>query len=359
MAAPTRAATASPSGIEFGPGTCFVADVSTRSITVVGAGIAGLWQAFTLTRRGHRVRLIERNAEPFAGSASRLAGAMLAPECEAEAAEPLVRELGLKALALWRKAYPRLVENGSLVVAQARDRGELTRFARMTVGHETVDAARIAELEPQLEGRFTTGLFFPQEAHMAPEPAMAFLLEAARAAGADVSLGALWNGTDDEGAIVDCRGLEARPDLPGLRGVRGERLVLRTREISLQRPVRLLHPRFPIYVVPWGDGLFLVGATAIESDDSGPVTVRSALELLGTAYALHPAFGEAEIVAAGAGVRPAFPDNLPRIVVRGAHIYVNGLYRHGFLLAPVLAELVADYLETGKRSPEMFTCESC
>ena len=66
----------------------------------------------------------------------------------------------------------------------------------------------------------------------------------------------------------------------------------------------------------------------------GPVTVRSALELLGSAYALHPAFAEAEIVDMGAGVRPAFADNVPKIVVRGRTIHVNGLYRHGFLLAP-------------------------
>ena len=66
----------------------------TRTITVVGAGIVGLWQALTLARRGHRVRLVERSAEPFAQAASALAGAMLAPYCEAEAAEPVVRDLG-------------------------------------------------------------------------------------------------------------------------------------------------------------------------------------------------------------------------------------------------------------------------
>jgi glycine oxidase len=73
--------------------------------------------------------------------------------------------------------------------------------------------------------------------------------------------------------------------------------------------------------------------------------VRSALELLGAAYALHPAFAEAEILDAGAGVRPAFADNVPRIVVRGRTLHVNGLYRHGFLLAPALAVQVARYLE--------------
>ena len=53
----------------------------------------------------------------------------------------------------------------------------------------------------------------------------------------------------------------------------------------LRRPVRLLHPRFPIYVVPWSGNRFMVGATQIESEADGPVTLRSALELLGAAYA--------------------------------------------------------------------------
>jgi len=97
----------------------------------------------------------------------------------------------------------------------------------------------------------------------------------------------------------------------------------------------------------------MIGATVIETEDDGPVTVRSALELLGAAYALHPAFGEAQILDIGAGVRPAFPDNVPRIIVaeEGRRIHVNGAYRHGFLLAPVLAEAVAAYLRDGTRMP--------
>lgn len=339
-------------------GNCAFSFPVTRSITVVGAGIVGLWQALTLARRGHRISLVERSAVPFAQSSSRLAGAMLAPECEAEAAEPIIRELGLRALALWRESYPEVVANGSLVVAHGRDRRELARFARMTVGHEMADGERIGALEPDLAGRFSHGLFFAQEAHVAPQPAMSFLLQEARAAGVEVALAQDWADGRREGEIVDCRGLGAQADLPRLRGVRGERIVVRTREIRLNRPVRLLHPRWPIYVVPWGDDTFLIGATAIESEDAGPVTVRSALELLGTAYALHPAFGEAQIVEIDAGIRPAFPDNIPRIVVRGHHIYVNGLYRHGFLLAPTLAELVADYLEVGAQRTEIFECES-
>ncbi|MEC9368297.1 MAG: FAD-dependent oxidoreductase [Pseudomonadota bacterium] len=331
--------------------------MSQRTITVAGAGIVGLWHALLLARAGHRVRLVERSSEPFARSASRYGGAMLAPWCETESADAIVRDLGLRALELWREAYPEARFDGSLVLAQSRDRKELTRFARLTEGHEAVDAEKLAKLEPDLEGRFTSGLFYPGEGHVQPESAMAYLLDAAREAGAEIQFGVALGNSSGE-LVIDCRGLDARDVLSGLRGVRGERVVVSTPEIRLNRPVRLLHPRFPIYVVPWGGGRFMIGATQIESEEAGPVTLRSALELLSTAYALHPAFGEAQIVEFGAGLRPSFPDNLPRIVVRSDHIYVNGLFRHGFLLAPALAELTVAWVETGARHPEVFVADS-
>ena len=144
-----------------------------------------------------------------------------------------------------------------------------------------------------------------------------------------------------EGIVVDARGFAARDRLPELRGVRGEMLLVRTDEISLKRPVRLLHPRIPLYVVPRSDGLFMIGATMIESADRGGSSVRSAIELLSAAFALHPAFGEAEIVEMRADVRPAYPDNEPRIVEREERIFVNGFYRHGFLLTPHFAAQAA------------------
>jgi glycine oxidase len=314
-------------------------------IDVVGGGIFGIWQTLTLARDGHRVRLIEADATPFASAQSRFAGAMLAPWCEAEAAEPIVRAAGIEGLALWRAVYPDLVNAGTMVLAQPRDMGELRRFARMAPGHQEIDAGRIAELEPDLGTRFSAGLFYPEEAHMATPAALAYLLEAARAAGADVQLGRVWQDNGSASALtIDCRGLDARAELPTLRGVRGERLLVRARDITLRRPVRLLHPRYPLYIVPWSNGLHLVGATVIESDDDSAMTMRSALELLGMAYALSPAFGEAEIIELSAGVRPAFPDNVPRAIARGRTIHVNGAHRHGFLLAPVMARIVADHL---------------
>ena len=328
--------------------------MSKKKITVQGAGICGLWHALTLARAGHAVTLIERSKKPFESACSFYAGAMLAPYAEEEGAEKLIRELGLRSIELWRETYPETQANGGLVIAQARDRRELDRFERMTQGHERVDSDEIAALEPDLKGRYASGLYFAGEAHVHPHQAMDFLLDSAEEAGA-VALFGVEDVAPGAELVIDCRGLAAREDLSELRGVRGERLVIRTDEVNLSRPVRLLHPRFPLYVVPWGYGFYLVGATQIESDETGPVTVRSALDLLSTAYALHPAFGEAEITGFGAGARPAFPDNLPRIIVKCGHIHVNGLYRHGFLLAPALAELTTRYIESGDTHPEVFS----
>jgi glycine oxidase len=322
-------------------------------IAVRGAGVVGLWHALVLARRGHSVALHEQSAQPFTEACSIYAGAMLAPRCEEENAEPLVTKLGERGLSLWRETYPDTNANGTLVVALSRDRAELDRFTRMTGGHRRLSPAELTALEPGLGNRFAGALFFPEEAHLAPMPALRFLLERAGAEGVRLCFG---DGEAPQGAdvVIDCRGLGARSDLPALRGVRGERIVVRSRDVNLARPVRLLHPRFPLYVVPWGDCLYMIGATVIESEETGPVTLRSALDLLSAAYALDPAFAEAEIIELGAGARPAFPDNRPRIITRKGYIYVNGLYRNGFLFAPALAELVADFLETGAKDQEVF-----
>ena len=103
--------------------------------------------------------------------------------------------------------------------------------------------------------------------------------------------------------MIDCRGLSARDKFPDLRGVKGEMVIVETDEIVLSRPVRLIHPRWPLYVIPRANNQFMIGATAIEREDDG-VSVRSALELLSAAYAVHPAFGEARIVEIGSGLAP-------------------------------------------------------
>lgn len=316
------------------------------SITVVGAGIIGLWQTLTLARAGYEVTLMDRNKDPFEKSTSRLAGTLLSPWTESEACPDIVRDLGIVGLKEWCENYPGVCKRGTLTLAAARDEHELKRFARMTKEHKLLDQSTLDSLEPQLAERFNKALFFPDEAHLATTEAMSFLLRGAIESGAKINFGQIFKKTSHKTTIINCSGMAARYLLKDLRGVRGERLLVKSYEIQISRPIRFLHPRNPIYIVPWGEGRYVIGATMLESEDDGPITVRSALELLGSAYALHPAFGEAEIIEMSSGVRPAFPDNIPRAKVfeEGGEIFVNGAYRHGFLLAPVLSQAVANFL---------------
>ncbi len=313
-----------------------------RPVVVIGAGVAGLTAAVALAESGAQVTLFERSDVLGRAACSWMAGGMLAPYCEHDGAEPEVSRRGFLALDWWPRRITNVCQRGSLVVAAARDRSELRRFAARTHAHRSLDADAIAGLEPDLAGRFTHGLWFAEEAHLDPREALGALADALRQLGGTIELGKAANAGDfGEVPVVDCTGLAARDALPALRGVRGEMLLLRSRDVRLSRPVRLLHPRMSVYIVPRKDGLLMLGATSIESDQSGPVTARSAMELLNAAYALHPGLAEAEILEFGVGVRPAFPDNLPHLSVNGGVVYFNGLYRHGFLLAPWYAEQLA------------------
>jgi glycine oxidase len=326
---------------------------------VIGAGVAGLCAAWTLGRAGVDVELVEKSTTPGAGC-SRYAGGMIAPWCELENAEPLVARLGIEALDFWCRELAVATVAGSLVAAPAREAAELTDFARRTQNFSRLDADGIAALEPDLAGRFPRALYFPAEAHLDPRQALSAL---------DDRLAGLPNvmrrfGVDADALpaapdwTIDCRGYAARAQLPGLRGVKGEMLVLRSNDIHLSRPVRLLHPRRPAYIVPRGEGLFMIGATMIENEERNRVTARSVVELINSAFAVHPAFGEAEIVETGSDLRPAFVDNLPRLTVRGRTLYINGLFRHGFLLAPALAARAARIVCDGADFPELMNAHS-
>lgn len=313
-------------------------------ITVLGAGVAGLCVATVLAERGLSVQVVDSG--PPGEGASWLAGGMLAPFVESESAPAEVMRLGAGAANWWAARVPGVERRGSLVLAPARDRAELERFAARTTGHQWIGADRIADLEPDLAGRFSSALYYSDEAHLDPRIALHALAEGLRARGVPILYG---THLAPDQAEIDCRGIAARDALPGLRAVRGEMLAVQCPDVTLTRPVRLLHPRFPVYVVPRGNGGYMIGATMVETDAVGPVTLRSATELMAAAFTLHPGFAEAAVVEMKSGLRPAWPDNVPRISQAEGRLHLNGLFRHGFLTAPALAEdLVALLLQSPK-----------
>ncbi|HEY1518658.1 MAG TPA: FAD-dependent oxidoreductase, partial [Solirubrobacteraceae bacterium] len=100
------------------------------------------------------------------------------------------------------------------------------------------------------------------------------------------------------------------------------------------------------YVVPRGDGRYVLGATMEERGFDTTVTAGSTSELLRDAIELVPGLGELVLDELSAGLRPGTADNAPAIgssSVPGLH-YATGHYRHGILLTPITAEIVADAL---------------
>lgn len=303
-------------------------------ITIAGAGVAGLCCAYELAKRGAEVTIFERGASIAENPSSWFAGGMLAPFCEGETADPQVVSLGQAAIAWWSDITT-VTQRGTLVLAAPRDRAELDRFSRRTTHHRWVNADDIATLEPALGGRFLRGLFFEDEAHIDPRRALIDLVSKVQSLGVTIC----YNTPAPDKVDVDCRG--AASSVPGLRMIRGEMAVIEAPELNLSRTLRLLHPRIPLYLVPRGDGVFMIGATMVESASYRPITVRSLLELLGAAFALHPALAEASVIETGVGLRPAFDDNIPRLQQLGDTTHVNGLFRHGYLLAPALGRQLA------------------
>ena len=332
---------------------------------IAGAGLMGRLIGWHLTERGADVTLYERASQDAPRSAAHVAAAMLAPVSELPETDRSIFDMGKRSLALWPPLLDQLGVpygmDGSLLLAHGPDAPLLDKFhrslgPRREAEARWLDGQDIATLEPGLAGRFERGLHLPNEGWLdnralldALEPRCGEIRfgEAAPAAPRSARRGGQGARTLKKGThvAIDCRGIGA--GLPGLRGVRGEAIRLLAPEVHLRRPVRLMHPRYQLYVAPRPNNLYVVGATQLESASTASVTLRSALELLSAAFTIHPGFAEAEIVELCAGLRPAFPDNLPRIAWHDGALCVNGLYRHGFLIAPALLEDVLRELEAG------------
>jgi glycine oxidase len=332
-------------------------------VGIVGAGVMGRVLALTLQRAGWQTCLFDEGSEEGSGACSYAAAGLLSPYVELDSAERSIARLGALSLELWPALLPETVffeRKGTVVLAHPNDESDLVRLAKKAseIASESVvqiQRTQLEALEPEIDARYLHGLYFPAEGQMDNRECLSALaLEIGKAGGRlkfgrrvlNFSRGKIQTeeALETFSWVIDTRGLKAREDFPSLRGVRGELIHLFAPEVTLTRPVRVMHPRFPLYLAPRRNHRFIVGATSVESELESPIRVRSVLELLSAAFSVHSGFGEAEVIETVARCRPALPHHLPSIRYGEGFLQINGLYRHGFLISPALATLVASLM---------------
>jgi glycine oxidase len=366
-------------------------------VAVVGGGVIGLAIAWRASQRGLRVVLLERG-EIGAGT-SRVAAGMLAPVSEASLTEQRLLRLGLRSASLYpgfgqevaaAGEDPGYLACGTLAVARDRDEAEalereLAARRRLELSVERLRASQARALEPSLAPVVRLALLAAGDHAVDPRRLTSALAHAARAAGAELR------------AATEVAGLEARDGaVSGVRLRTGEMLPAGAVVIAAGVwagaiegiPDELRIPLHPVkgqimrlhdpagpglltrvlrmgagYIVPRGDGRYVLGATMEERGFDTTVTAGAVYELLRDAGELVPGISELVIDEISAGLRPGTPDNAPAIgpaSLPGLH-WAVGHHRNGILLAPVTAELVIaglagealpDY--AGEFAPERF-----
>lgn len=339
-------------------------------IGIAGAGLLGRLLALRLSTAGHRVDVFDSARDPGPRETSGTEGAawsaagMLSPVAELDRGNEDVFRMGLRSCELWPDIARTLGVGdvchfaGSLLVAHRADAGAAQRVvglleARADAQHQpqALTPEELRALEPSVQGPSLAWLL-PCEGYVEVHNTLLGLHAQCASQGvrwhwgrsverADAGVLAVRQAGGVESLrfdhVFDVRGVGARPQLP-VRGVRGEVFLLHAPDVNLLRPLRLMHPRHSVYVVPRPDHYFVVGASEIESEDRSPVSLRSTIELLSAAHSALPGLVEARVVHSESNLRPALPDNLPLLNTQAGCTRINGLYRHGWLLAPALVE---------------------
>jgi glycine oxidase len=351
--------------------------------------VCGLASAWALARRGLRVAVLDRDTLPLTRGASHVAAGMLAPVSEAEFGQEALLALNLAGAERWPAwaaelasaagRDPRLLACGTLEVARDRDEAEaLERLhafrTRLGLPVERLLPSAARGLEPALAPTVRLALHVPDEHAADPRALASALLAACETAGVTLRTGADVTGVLTAGGaaagVTLAAGEELHADvvvlaagawsgaLPGLgaetavpvRPVKGQ--ILRLRDPSGPGLLTRMLRYDSGYVVPRGDGRYVLGATVEERGFDTALTAGALHDLLRDAAELVPGVLELELEEASAGLRPGTPDNAPLIgagAVPGV-VWATGHHRNGILLAPVTGEAVAAIV-TGEEPP--------
>lgn len=337
------------------------------NVSVIGAGIFGQLVALAARSLNWQVSVFDRLPALQHGLCSQAAGGLLTPVAELEHAPDTIFLWGLQGLERW-PLIARYIDlsfavqaQGSIWVAHPGDRVDFehlihrlqTRMMQLNFNPDdylhTLSHAELAQREPELAQQFSSGLWIPQETALPVRACLTNLYTTLQSKGVKFHFNChietiapyqIGYGSQKQQYdwVFDCRGLAAMDNWPELRGVRGELIELYAPEVRLHYPIRCIHPRYALYIVPQGESIYRVGASQIESADQSAISVQSLLELLSAAYSVNRGFLHARMLQTMVQCRPCLPSAIPEIRIQQGLIALNGLYRHGYLLAPILVE---------------------
>jgi len=330
-------------------------------VAVAGGGVIGLAVAWRAAQAGADVVVLDAGRD---GAAWPVSAGMLAPVAEAEFGHDALLALGLESARRWPAFADELAAAsgrdpgyrrcGTLVVARDRDEAEALERELAYRTERDLPVQRLLPTEarrrePALATRLRLALEVPGDHAVDPRVLRAALAEALRRAGGELREGEPVDDLDRLSALADravvATGAWAGP-LAGvpIRPVKGQ--ILRLRDPAgpglLDRVLRLAES----YIVPRGDGRYVLGATVEERGFDLALTAGGVFELLRDAYEVVPGLAELELEEASVGLRPATPDNGP-LLGPGRHedvVLAAGHYRNGILLAPITADAVAAML---------------
>jgi glycine oxidase len=348
-----------------------------HDVAVVGGGVIGLAVAWRAAQRGLRTLVLDAGED----GAWRYAAGMLAPVAEAQFGEDALLALGLRAAS----AFPAfcaeleaasgrdtgLRRTGTLVVARDRDEAEelerLLGYRRsLGLAVERLRPSQARRAEPALAPTVRLALDVPGDDAVDPRRLVAALAEAFERAGGEirrgcvtavepgaVTVGATLDstaGTLHAGHVVVAAGAwSGRLGPMPVRPVKGQ--IMRLRDPAGQDLVTRTIRTREGYLVPRGEGRYVLGATVEERGWDTAPTSGATFELIRDLAEVVPGVLELEIEELGAGLRPGTPDNLPVIGPAAGLVWATGHYRNGILLADVTAEAVVSVL-AGDGLPE-------
>lgn len=357
-----------------------------RSIAIVGGGILGRLLALELFERGELVTLFEKGDSNGSSACGYVGLGMLAPWSELPNLPPddfVTLKLGVLSLDRWPfllnkiGAVQNYLNKGCLIVARREEFASIEYLKKIiyrssiSADFQSCHQQDILHYEPEISKNFFHGIFLPKEGCLDTRSLFIALTnyfsriklpvfyncgECILKTQNEICIPRFSPDSQKFDYIIDTRGLGAKTLENGLRGVRGETLRVFAPDVHISRQVRVFDTKLPLYVSPRGNSIYSLGATCIESEDTKSMTVRSVLEILSMARYVHEGFMESHILEMNVQWRPAYTNNLPKIIVKDSFMSINGLYRHGIMCAPALASICADLLT--KKSEKMLPMEA-